>query len=99
MLNHSVALRDRVICVSLRNSFTTEVINEHDNFDSWEMVTLSIDDHFLSVYLFYGAILLLKTWIMSFLTARHRIANKVRKLVICYHNIMAKTFKLAGIGD
>nr|XP_058944721.1 microsomal glutathione S-transferase 1-like [Pocillopora verrucosa] len=40
------------------------------------MVTLSVDDHFLSAYLFYGAILMLKTWVMSFVTARHRIANK-----------------------
>ena len=51
----------------LRNSFTTAIIIEHGDFDSREMVTLSVDDHFLSAYLFYGAILMLKTWVMSFL--------------------------------
>lgn len=72
----------------LRNSFTTAIIIEHGDFDSREMVTLSVDDHFLSAYLFYGAILMLKTWVMSFVTARHRIANKVRKPVSCYHVIV-----------
>jgi len=41
------------------------------------MVTLTLDDRFLAAYLFYGSILMLKTWAMSFLTARHRIKNKV----------------------
>ncbi|XP_078384049.1 microsomal glutathione S-transferase 1-like [Oculina patagonica] len=40
------------------------------------MVTLTIDDRLLSAYIFYGGILLLKTWAMSFFTARHRIKNK-----------------------
>jgi len=42
------------------------------------MVSLKLDDRLLAAYLFYGSILLLKTWAMSFLTARHRIKNKVR---------------------
>ncbi|KAJ7361827.1 Microsomal glutathione S-transferase 1 [Desmophyllum pertusum] len=40
------------------------------------MVTLTLDDRLLAAYLFYGSILMLKTWAMSFFTARHRIQNK-----------------------
>ena len=42
-----------------------------------EMVTLTVDDRLLAAYVFYGSILMLKTSLMSFLTARHRIKNKV----------------------
>lgn len=41
------------------------------------MVTLTVDDRLLAAYVFYGSILMLKTSLMSFLTARHRIKNKV----------------------
>ena len=41
------------------------------------MVTFSLDDRLLAAYLFYGAILLLKMLLMSFITAFHRIKNKV----------------------
>ncbi|XP_027041694.1 microsomal glutathione S-transferase 1-like isoform X3 [Pocillopora damicornis] len=40
------------------------------------MITLKMDDRFLAAYLFYGAMVMLKTWVMSFLTSRHRIGNK-----------------------
>lgn len=40
------------------------------------MVTFSLDDRLLAAYLFYGAILLLKMLLMSFITAFHRIKNK-----------------------
>ncbi|XP_020631106.1 microsomal glutathione S-transferase 1-like [Orbicella faveolata] len=40
------------------------------------MVTLTLDDRLLAAYLFYGSILMLKTWVMSLLTSRHRIMNK-----------------------
>lgn len=43
-----------------------------------KMVTLKLDDRLLAAYLFYGSILMLKTWAMSFFTARHRLQNKVR---------------------
>ncbi|KAL9962956.1 hypothetical protein ACROYT_G032114 [Oculina patagonica] len=43
---------------------------------SSKMVTLNLDDRLLSAYIFYGSILMLKTWAMSFLTARHRLKNK-----------------------
>ena len=47
------------------------------------MVTLTVDDRLLAAYVFYGSILMLKTSLMSFLTARHRIKNKVS--VESYH--------------
>ncbi|PFX28188.1 microsomal glutathione S-transferase 1-like isoform X1 [Stylophora pistillata] len=40
------------------------------------MVPLTIDDRFLSAYLLYGSSLMLKTFAMSFLTVRKRVANK-----------------------
>ena len=52
------------------------------------MVKLTVDDHLLAAYLFYGSILMLKTWAMSFFTARHRIKNQVcselHKLPVMY---------------
>ncbi len=53
---------------------------------SSKMVTLNLDDRLLSAYIFYGSILMLKTWAMSFLTARHRLKNKVPRVtrqIIC----------------
>jgi len=41
------------------------------------MVALNLDDRLLAAYIFYGSILVLKTFLMSFLTARQRIKNKV----------------------
>ena len=42
------------------------------------MVKITLDDRLLAAYLFYGSILMLKTWVMSLLTSRHRLVNKVR---------------------
>ena len=42
------------------------------------MVALNGDDRLLAAYIFYGSILVLKTLLMSPLTARQRIKNKVR---------------------
>ena len=38
---------------------------------------MTVDDRLLAAYVFYGSILMLKTSLMSLLTARHRIKNKV----------------------
>jgi len=40
------------------------------------MATLTLDSRLLAAYVFYGSILLLKTFMMSFITAVHRIKNK-----------------------
>ena len=42
-----------------------------------KMVMLKLDDDLLSAFIFYGCLLGMKTAIMSFLTARHRLKNKV----------------------
>ena len=49
----------------------------HAAFHSVKMVALNLDDRLLAAYIFYGSILVLKTFLMSFLTARQRIKNKV----------------------
>lgn len=41
------------------------------------MATLTLDSRLLAAYVFYGSIVLLKTFMMSFITAVHRIKNKV----------------------
>lgn len=44
------------------------------------MGTITLDDRLLAAYLFYGSILLMKAWVMSLWTSRHRLVNKVRPL-------------------
>lgn len=52
-------------------------LRDEGRFTCSKMVTLNLDDRLLAAYIFYGSILMLKMWAMSFLTARHRIKNKV----------------------
>ena len=49
----------------------------HAAFHSVKMVALNLDDRLLATYIFYGSILVLKTFLMSFLTGKQRIKNKV----------------------
>ena len=63
------------------------------------MVPLSVDDRFLSAYLFYGSLLMLKTWVMSFLTARHRIQNKVCNQLKCILLSRVKCVTQASMHD
>lgn len=63
------------------------------------MVPLSVDDRFLSAYLFYGSLLMLKTWVMSFLTARHRIQNKVCNQLKCILLSRVKCMTQASMHD
>ena len=53
------------------------------NIWTFRMVKITLDDRLLAAYLFYGSILMLKTWIMSLLTSRHRLVNKVRPWTTC----------------
>ncbi|XP_068737464.1 microsomal glutathione S-transferase 1-like [Montipora capricornis] len=41
------------------------------------MVTLTVDERLFAAYIFYGGILVLKTFFMSFLTGRQRMKNHV----------------------
>ena len=45
------------------------------------MVTLTLNDRLLAAYIFYGSILMLKTFLMSILTERQRYKNKVSQIL------------------
>jgi len=46
------------------------------------MLNLKVDDQLFAAYIFYAGILIFKTSMMSFLTARQRMKNRVSSLKI-----------------
>ena len=73
-----ISVRDKDVASVVRGGCFALSLPSALRSTSSKMITLKMDDRFLAAYLFCGAMVMLKTWVMSFLTSRHRIGNKVR---------------------